>query len=413
MLADAVFIKLFDNFLPSVLILDMNFNVQYFNKSFATLVGYTAKRIKTGESFFNYFNTSDKNQIFFKEVSGQTFSGNFEIDALKKDGKPLRVLANTLKFNYESTPILLINMVDISVETKLHEDYKTLDREIQQKNELKKAYQQLKDMQLQLLQSSKLASIGELAAGVAHEVNNPLTIIKGNVVRLKKMILSNQELAKDKLLNIIFKQEKSIERIANIVQGLGIYSRKSTDQIELINIHEILNDSLSMVRTMYEKEGIHFSINMRAENCYVRGNTSTLQQVVMNFISNARDAIENKDAGEISLNTENHENMLMISFQDNGHGIRPEHLDKIYDSFFTTKQTGKGTGLGLAFAYESIRKMSGEISVNTKLNEGTTFIIRIPFATEETLNEITSANNNHKNNSDGLQDDDSTGEIIL
>lgn len=234
----------------------------------------------------------------------------------------------------------------------------------------------------QMLHKSKLAHIGEMAAGVGHEINNPLAISSGNVVMIKK------ELAKDhfELSSIISKIEKiemGHERIRNIVDGLRTYSRFDKDIKEIIPMRIAIDQTVNLISDIYEKENIKIVRNNPSVDLYTRGSVGELQQIIMNLITNARDATEGQSERNINLFLQNsNDSTLSFSVEDNGHGIPAEIIDKILDPFFTTKEVGKGTGIGLGIVNELIKKMDGNLQIKSEVGKGSTFIMTLPLVTE-------------------------------
>ena len=226
----------------------------------------------------------------------------------------------------------------------------------------------------QLQQREKLSSIGLLAAGVAHEVNTPLTGVSSYTQMLLGMLSVDDP--KHALLEKVHKQT---ERASNIVNNLLNFSRAgSSEEFTELNLNRILEDTLQLLEVQLRRSRIDLEKNYAEELPKTFGNAGKLQQVFTNLILNARDAMP--DGGKISLATRMTDDGVEITVTDNGEGIAPENLHKIYDPFFTTKEVGKGTGLGLAVSYGIVQEHSGEIKVESRLGEGTTFRLIFPAA---------------------------------
>lgn len=237
-------------------------------------------------------------------------------------------------------------------------------------------------IQSQLIHAEKLASIGTLAAGVAHEINNPLTIISG-MGNLVRDALENGTIG-EKEKKYLEKQSRAIERIIRIVNGLRTYARTDTDHLQSINVHEIIEDTLGLIETIFEKRGITLERSLTAANPKVLGNIGKFQQVIMNLLSNARDAVEGmKEKSKIVIETQEETDALAIRISDNGCGISPENLKNLFVPFFTTKSVDQGTGLGLSISHGIITTMGGTISVQSEVGKGTTFNIRLPKTQRE------------------------------
>ncbi|MCU1264100.1 MAG: domain S-box [Acidobacteria bacterium] len=227
----------------------------------------------------------------------------------------------------------------------------------------------------QLQQREKLSSIGLLAAGVAHEVNTPLTGVSSYTQMLLGMLPETDP--KHALLQKIGRQA---DRAVNIVNNLLNFSRTggATEFIEL-DVNRVLDDTIQLIEPQLRRNQIEISRSYEANAPSVIGNAGKLQQVFTNLLLNARDAIP--DGGRITLKTtSNRDDSLVVEVSDNGIGIAPENVAKIYDPFYTTKGVGRGTGLGLAVSYGIVQEHSGHISVESAPGRGTTFRIALPTA---------------------------------
>lgn len=227
----------------------------------------------------------------------------------------------------------------------------------------------------QLQQREKLSSIGLLAAGVAHEVNTPLTGVSSYTQMLLGMMPDNDP--KHALLQKIGRQA---DRATNIVNNLLNFSRTggATEFTEL-DVNRVLDDTIQLIEPQLRRNQIEISRSYEPNVPMVIGNAGKLQQVFTNLLLNARDAIP--DGGKITLKTTcNRDDSLVVEVADNGIGIAPENVAKIYDPFYTTKDVGRGTGLGLAVSYGIVQEHSGHISVESAPGRGTTFRIALPTA---------------------------------
>ncbi|MBC8555769.1 MAG: HAMP domain-containing protein [Candidatus Brocadiales bacterium] len=271
--------------------------------------------------------------------------------------------------------------------------------------ELKDAYTELSTSQSQVLQQEKMASIGQLAAGVAHEINNPMGFISSNLGTLDKYVhkltefIDTQTAAVESLkstevlealkekrkklkLDYIFEDVEQLiqeslegaERVKKIVQNLKTFSRVDQAEYKPADINECIESTLNIVwhelkyKTTVEKDYGKIALT----KCYPQ----QLNQVFMNLLINAAQAIEKQ--GEIKIKTWNGDGTINISISDTGQGIPEDKISKIFEPFYTTKPVGKGTGLGLSIAYEIVHKHNGEITIDSEVGKGTTFNIRIP-----------------------------------
>lgn len=262
-------------------------------------------------------------------------------------------------------------------------------------------------LKMQLFHSSKLAAVGTLAAGVAHEVNNPLAIINGNVELMKNKIKYGKA-KPDQLIELLERQEKAVLRISQIVNGLRTFARSDRVQNEMFDFHRLLEETLYLVDPIYRKDQIRFKMHLKSKHPLIHGNPGRLQQVLLNLFSNAKDALlqssENKSHRFIQVETSDDNQMIQIQITDNGCGMSAEHLERIFEPFYTTKPVGTGTGLGLSITHAIITEMGGTIEVSSKLNEGSTFTIKIPTHTAPihttshqnlTSNTLSTPNPNH------------------
>jgi len=246
----------------------------------------------------------------------------------------------------------------------------TLEKKVEEKTE------DIRRAQSQLIHSEKLASLGRMAAGVAHEINSPLTgiVTFGHLLR-KKFQEGTQEREDT---DVIIEQAN---RCSNIIKGLLGFARAISTDKTLTNINDVALSALNMVRHKAEFFDIQIILNLDESLPLVTASASQLQQVFLNMIINAGDAMEG--VGTLTIATRNvvkeGETFAEIEFRDTGHGISENNMPKIFEPFFTTKPVGKGTGLGLAVSYGIIQDHGGKIYVKSKVGEGSSFFVRLPF----------------------------------
>ncbi|MBF0100407.1 MAG: HAMP domain-containing protein [Desulfobacterales bacterium] len=255
------------------------------------------------------------------------------------------------------------------------------------------ANQELKQAQSKLIQSAKLASIGELAAGVAHELNQPLMVIRTTTQMLKRS-LSKNTFKIDKLDSELDVFERNTKRMMNIINHLRAFSRQSETAFVKVDVNKVIADSFLMVSEQLRLRNIEVNQVLSPDLPEIQGEPNQLEQVFLNLITNARDAImetrntvsENTSdikKGKLEICTkqlQNNSQCIEICFKDNGCGIPEKHRGKIFDPFFTTKEVGKGTGLGLSISYGIMKDHGGEIEVIETGQEGTTISVRLPIA---------------------------------
>ena len=232
------------------------------------------------------------------------------------------------------------------------------------------------DMQRAARQSEKLAALGTLAAGIAHEINNPLGIISS---RIEVMLLETEsEPLPASLVEDLKTVHKHAARVARIAQGLLSFSRQSSGDLVLVDLNRVVDDTILLARGQIEKAGIAIRPTLGTSLGMVRGNASALGQVVLNLLTNARDACP--EGGEIVVVTEpapEDPGSVQIVVADTGHGMDPATVARIFDPFYTTKPTG--TGLGLSIAYGIVHDHGGTITAESTPGQGTRFIIRLPL----------------------------------
>jgi two-component system NtrC family sensor kinase len=275
---------------------------------------------------------------------------------------------------------------------------------------LEKAYEELQTSQAQVLHSEKMASIGQLAAGVAHEINNPIGFVSSNLSTLgkylerltgfidsqtgiiehaaspeerKEIAALRRELKIDRIVPDIGKLiDESLDganRVRKIVRDLNTFSRVDQGNSEVADLVECLESTVTIVwNELKYKATLNRNYgNIPPLRCYPQ----QLNQVFMNLLVNAGHSIESQ--GLITITTWSDTDSAYVSIADNGCGIAPEHLTRIFEPFFTTKELGKGTGLGLSISYDIIKKHHGDITVESVVDEGTTFTVRLPLENPE------------------------------
>lgn len=239
--------------------------------------------------------------------------------------------------------------------------------------ELEKSYQQER---AKALHNSKLASIGQLAAGVGHEINNPLAIISGQTAVAEQLIRSGspQEMIIDRFKKI----DVAVNRIANIVKGLRTFARSDDNQIVDFNGNELVKETVEMLQDLFRREETNLVLNATVSDFIIHGNRGRLQQLMVNLITNAKDATIGKENRKIIVETSLLKGELLLTVSDNGSGIPESIREKIFEPFFTTKDVNKGTGIGLSLVNTIVKEHNGKIALDSVVGEGTTFKIFIP-----------------------------------
>lgn len=287
-------------------------------------------------------------------------------------------------------------------------------------NSLEAANLELKKAQNEIIRAEKLASVGRLSAGIAHEIGNPIGIVMGYLELLKQKDIPDAEKRE-----FIHRTEAEIERINTIIRQLLEISRPSTAGLKVVSIHDLIDDIAQVLKVQPLMSNIELQYRLEAQNDRVLADANQLRQVFLNLIINAADAISSSpktvngkllikssldgetpdhedddeynhqdDAGSIKnparprprnqgFQPQNRKTYLKIMFIDNGPGIPEENISNIFDPFFTTKEPGKGTGLGLSVSFMIAQGFGGEMSVDSKVGEGTTMTLRLPVYERE------------------------------
>ena len=250
----------------------------------------------------------------------------------------------------------------------------TLEQKVAERTEA------LEHSQQQLLQAAKLASIGELAGGVAHEINNPASIMLMRIAQLEEELgaLNVSEEATEDVAVI----GRQVEKISRIVSGLLTFSRRSTTELRPLDVNDVVRRTVHLMEDLVKSRGIELELDLAGALPRTRGDSSQIEQVLLNLVNNALDAMPR--GGRITFITrvsggdENRGPAVKLSVVDTGTGIAPEHLDRIFDPFFTTKEPGEGTGLGLSVSYGIAEQHGGVLEASSAPDVGTRFDLRLP-----------------------------------
>lgn len=288
-------------------------------------------------------------------------SSDSELIIQTAHGKSIPVSVSFTPLLTESEKVMILVLRDLSLRKQLE-----AERE---------------EMQRQLYQSSKLASVGELSAGVAHEINNPLNGVINFAQLLKDEDKPRSEFEQQMIDGIIDEGG----RIAQIVRGLLAFARAETHELEQVHFADSVEASIALFGRQFQKDGISFELDLEPNLPLVRADGSRLRQVVVNMISNGHHALKAKafDPAERKVfritarRAGKHGEIVRVEFYDNGIGIKNEDLGKVFDPFFTTRRDAGGTGLGLSVSFGIIRDFGGTISVESEERKFTKFIIEL------------------------------------
>jgi signal transduction histidine kinase len=248
--------------------------------------------------------------------------------------------------------------------------------------ELKIINAELTKTQAQLVQTSRLTAIGELAGGVAHEVNNPLTGVLGNAQLLKLKVQMKPEAKIADHMKIVEAIETSASRCSVIIRGLLEFSRNKNKSPQISDLNALLKSTLILIDHMLEVDGIKIELALSEKPVLAMCNPGQIQQVFLNLISNSRWAIKQKSKnGVIQIKTfiSDDGNSAIITFKDDGIGMLEKDMPRLFEPFFTTKPSGEGVGLGLSISWGIIQEHKGNIKVESKFNEFALFKIELPL----------------------------------
>lgn len=310
--------------------------------------------------------------------------GTYEdIAIVRKDGYVRLVDVSVRMVSSGDTMLALAMLRDLT-------EKKRMERELITKHgELRNAYYQLerKNVELQsmqdtLVQAGKMAALGELATGIAHELNQPLQAIRGYAQELSDYALPQLQGSSgaDEAVSAAREIVANVDKMASIIDYLRTFNRKSTEKHEFVDVHAAIEEALKMLRRQFEARGIQVQRDYGPGVPLVYANPLQLEQVFINLCTNARDAIEEtaRGSGKVAVTTRKHDSFVEIEFRDDGCGMNDRTKTKAFNPFFTTKEVGRGMGLGLSLSYGMIAKLHGSIVVESEMGKGTAFLIRLP-----------------------------------
>ena len=248
-----------------------------------------------------------------------------------------------------------------------------VERLAEKQKDLEKTITKLKNTQTELINTEKLASIGRMAAGVAHEIGNPLTSVLGHSEVLYKKLKRKRLKDGAILLDLIERMRKETERINRIIKDLLQFSKPPSVHIEDVEVNQVVHNSLHMLGVEERFQDVTLDLSLAEHLPPARGNSDQLQQVLFNLFINAADAMP--DGGSILVRTAEDKRWVTIAIKDTGMGIPAAELDKVCDPFYTTKSPDKGTGLGLSISLKIIDEFGGKLRIESKEGKGSEFII--------------------------------------
>lgn len=370
----------------------------YLNDFGKKLLGVTEEEIKNGINVDRYYVSPEDREDLLQLLKSENISDSLEIRLMDKNGKIFTGHEHALFYQDEAEGNIILSLInDISEFVSLNLNSAKLNLELADAN------QKLQDAYNTMAQQEKMAAIGELAAGVAHEINNPLGFIKSNARSMNKYletlrsvfeeISKNADFKKTEntgkidfvlsdLKDILKENEDGLNRIAVITESLKRFSRMGDENVQSnFDMNQAIMDTLYIAKSQY-KYIAEIKLNL-SEIPLVSCNGDSINQVLLNLIVNAANAIESlgsKEKGEILIETSLQNNLIKFSVTDSGPGVDSSVKNKIFDPFFTTKEVGKGTGLGLSLCYDIIvQKHQGRIWFENCDKAGAQFNFTIPM----------------------------------
>jgi histidine kinase len=241
---------------------------------------------------------------------------------------------------------------------------------------------ELKSTQAQLIQSAKMAALGTISAGIAHEINNPLAIIRGYLEFIEFLPRSLEAPAENRWRAAIGKINKNIDRIAKIVRNVKDFSHQSERRLSILRVQSLIHSSLAQVEQPLSLGQIKVRTSFLERDLFVLGDFGRLEQVLVNILTNAKDAIDAKperNGGTIHIHVEGCDR-VRIEIADDGIGVSEDLNERVFDPFFTTKAVGQGTGLGLSISHGIVKDHYGSIEFRSDEKTGTKVVIELPMA---------------------------------
>jgi C4-dicarboxylate-specific signal transduction histidine kinase len=267
---------------------------------------------------------------------------------------------------------------------KAHKEIQLTNQNLE--NKIKDALKEQEHQQQYIIQKSKLESLGELAAGIAHEINQPLGIMSLIFENLQSKF-NNDSITKEYLDKKITSINNNIDRIKDIIGHIRIFSREQESIVmQKVDVNESVLDVHKLIKTQYQNHNISIVHELQDSLGFTVGSQLKLEQVILNLLSNAKYALDDNEVNQdydkyvktLKIKTSIQDNRIVLMIEDNGIGIEPKNLNRIFDPFYTTKPEWVGTGLGLSIVYGIVKEMHGEIIVESEQNKYTRFNIFLP-----------------------------------
>ncbi len=364
--------------------------VKFINPKLYEITGFLPK--ESISKPFTQFVHPDYQEVVYQNhlgrLKGEDVTERYDIQAYTKSGEPKWFELKSALIQWENQDAVLTFITDITERKKNAAELRELNLRLE--NRVKEELKKTEEQQQLLIQKSKLESLGKLAAGIAHEINQPLGAIS--------LLLDNIQYKSDKgdldkeyLDKKLKKSFEDIDRIRMIIDHIRAFSRDQ-DKAEFVkvDVNMVIHDALSMIKHQYIKQNISFELKLDLKKAFIFGNPYKLEQVLLNLFSNANYALNEKEKLDnnikkvIQITAYQKAKNICIEIEDNGTGISKTHQENIFDPFYTTKSADEGTGLGLSISYGIIKEMNGDIKVESKENKYTKMIIALPMLNNKT-----------------------------
>ena len=352
-------VKIIESSASAIVAADIKGRIMLMNPAAEDLFGYSVSEV-IGKNIIEYFYMPGEARAIMKKIRDPQLGGKGKLPIEK-----------TTIINAQGEEIPVEMTAAIVYEGGREIATMAIYNDLREKLAVQK---KLERIRLQLFQSEKMASMGQLAAGVAHEINNPLAgILIYASLTLEKVF--DNSLLQEYLTYII----EDANRCKDIVKHLLAYSRQTSSNKSIIQINELLDKSLNLIRDQAILRNVEIVKEVSSENMSVRVDGSQISQLILNLIMNAVDAMNSKGILTFRTYCSKKEEKVYLEISDTGCGIPDRYVSKIFDPFFTTKEPGEGTGLGLSTAYGIIEEHKGRISVKKTGSDGTTFLVEFPL----------------------------------
>ena len=319
------------------------------------------------------------------DKSSEEFYSTIDVTITQKNGHVRWLELKPARIIWDGELATLVFVSDVTLRKNAEDELNKLNLHLE--NRIREEVQKVEQQQQLLIQKSKLESMGELAAGLAHEINQPLGGISMGLDNILYKLNEN-ELTNDYLVSKISVLFKDIERIRNIINHVRVFSRdQQSIQKEKVEVSKIVKNTLSLVEKQFNSEHIQIQTNLGNKPVFIYVNPYRVEQVLLNLLSNARYAVNKKSSGgagssykkKVIINIDVKSSMVLISIEDNGIGMKDEIKNKIFEPFFTTKDLESGTGIGLSISYGIVKESNGRIFAQSAPNKGTKMFVELPI----------------------------------